>query len=117
MGGPMGTDPEKVYEEVVGRLAESDNARAGKMFGMPSAFIGGKAFAGYLEGTMVFKLDGDAHAGALGLRGAHLFEPMAGRPMKEWVVVPAEHSADWARIGKQALDYVAAGAAAKPKKK
>ncbi|MDP9325498.1 MAG: TfoX/Sxy family protein [Candidatus Dormibacteraeota bacterium] len=98
-------------------MAESDNAHAGKMFGMPSVFIGTKAFAGYREGAMVFKLDGDAHAAALGLPGAHLFEPMEGRPMKEWVVVPAEHSADWARIGKQALEYVAAGAAAKPKKK
>jgi hypothetical protein len=113
----MASDSEKAFEAVVGRLAKSDNARLGKMFGMPSVFIGSKAFAGYREGAMVFKLDGDAHTAALGLAGAQLFEPMEGRPMKEWVVVPARHSAEWGRIGKQALDYVAAGVAARPKKK
>jgi hypothetical protein len=109
----MGKDPLQAYEAVGGELAESDNAVPGKMFGMPSLFVGGKAFAGYLDSEMVFKLGDEAHAGALALKGAHLFEPMAGRPMKEWVVVPDAQSTNWARIGKQALDYVAAGAAKK----
>jgi hypothetical protein len=109
----MGADPEAAYEAVVSRLTASDGARAGKMFGMPSLFIGSRACAGYREGEMVFKLGGKAHAAALALDGAHLFEPMAGRPMKEWVVVPAAHSAVWAKLGKQALDYVAGGNAKK----
>ena len=43
---------------------------------------------------MVFKLpDPDAHARALALDGAHLFDPCGkGRPFKEWVVVPCERT-------------------------
>ena len=46
---------------------------------------------------MVFKLpDPDAHARALALDGAHLFDPGGkGRPFKEWVVVPAAHADEW----------------------
>ncbi len=108
----MTESAEASYEAVIGELKASDNARAGKMFGMPSAFIGTKAFAGYREGAMMFKLGGRPHEEALALAGAHLFEPMAGRQMKEWVVVPVAHSAAWGKLGKQALDYVA-GAAGK----
>lgn len=43
------------------------------------------------------------------MKGAHLFDPSRmGRAMKEWVVVPNEHSAKWQDIGGQALAYVAA---------
>src|SRR5947208_7037486 len=105
----MAKDGLAAYEAVGDKLAKSDHATMGKMFGMPSMFVSGKVFAGYLEGDMVFKLSGHAHAKALAMKGAHLFEPMAGRPMKEWVVVPAVLSSDWPRLGKQALDYVAGG--------
>jgi len=37
------------------------------------------------------------------LKGAHLFEPMRGPPMKEWVVVPKAHSAKWLQLGEAAL--------------
>ena len=49
------------------------------MFGMPSVKRGdGKAFAGLYGDEVVFKLAGDAHAAALALDGARLFELMAG---------------------------------------
>jgi hypothetical protein len=38
-----------------------------------------------------FKRRGKERAHALLLPGAQLFEPMAGRPMREWVQLPAEH--------------------------
>jgi hypothetical protein len=97
----------KVFEDVVRQLAESQHAVAGKMFGMPSVNIGGKACAGLYQEAMVFKLGGEAHATALALRGAHLFDPSGmGRAMKEWVVVPVEHSARWPELGRHAVDYV-----------
>ena len=54
---------------------------------------------------MVFKLpDQKAHAAALGLDGAHLFDPGGrDRPFKQWVVVPAAHAAEWPRLAGQAL--------------
>ena len=54
---------------------------------------------------MVFKLpDPDAHAQALALDGAHLFDPGGkGRPFKEWVVVPFEHADEWESFAVHAL--------------
>jgi hypothetical protein len=73
------------------------------MFGMPSIKRrGGKAFAGLYGDDMVFKLDGEDHASALALEGAHLFEPMAGRPMKAWVQVPPTHETQWADLARKA---------------
>ena len=51
---------------------------------------------------MIFKLQGEDHTRALELTGAHLFEPMAGRPMKAWVQVPPEHQGQYADLGRAA---------------
>jgi hypothetical protein len=51
---------------------------------------------------MIFKLQGEDHARALKLNGAHSFEPMAGRPMKAWVQVPPEHESQYADLGRAA---------------
>ena len=62
----------------------------------------------FFENCMVFKLSGDAHAEALSLKGAMLFDPShKGRPMKEWVQVPFLHSAKWEKYAKAAMAYVA----------
>lgn len=47
-------------------------------------------------------LVGDEHAAALLLEGAHLFEPMDGRPMKAWVQVPPTHETPWADLARKA---------------
>ena len=99
-------DAEKKYDTIAAALAD-DGAVKSQMFGMPTMKVGGKAFAGLYEDNMVFKLTGDAHQRALALKGAHLFEPMKGRPMKEWVVVPASGAKDWHSLAKEALAYVA----------
>jgi hypothetical protein len=52
---------------------------------------------------MVFKLTGAEHASALALSGARLFDPMGGRPMKQWVEVPHAHAARWAELARAAL--------------
>ena len=82
-------------------------ATRGAMFGMPCLKIGKKAFAGLAEQAMVFKLPADARAQALRLDGARLFDPMGGRPMKEWVEVPRLHAAQWSDLAASALAYVA----------
>ncbi|HEV7146122.1 MAG TPA: hypothetical protein VGN48_03895 [Pedococcus sp.] len=88
-----------LVEELTGEL----EVQRASMFGMPSLKRrGGKAFAGLYGDDMVFKLDGDAHAEALALEGAHLFEPMAGRPMKAWVQVPPAHEARWLDLARAA---------------
>src|SRR5689334_6443362 len=89
-------------------LVATAPVKSGKMFGMPCLKhdASGKAFAGFYEGTMVFKLTGVPHREALQLSGTHLFDPMGGRPMKEWVQVPAEHASRWVELAREALRYV-----------
>lgn len=94
------------YEAVAVELTATGAATAGQMFGMPTLKTRGKAFAGLYRGAMVFKLDAEARERALGLIGARRFDPMGGRPMKEWVVVPAEHAGEWSALADAALRYV-----------
>ena len=81
---------------------ERDVVRA-SMFGMPGMKRrGGKAFCGLYGEDMIFKLEGEAHSQALSLEGAHLFEPMAGRPMKAWIQVPPEHESQYGDLARAA---------------
>jgi hypothetical protein len=97
--------PETVrhYEQVAARLA-AEGVIASSMFGMPTLKLNGKALAGLRGDAMTFKLGPDALAEALGLAGAHLFDPSGmGRPMKAWVVVPVAHAHEWERLAEAAL--------------
>jgi len=100
------TKPEASYESVAKALAGKRGVVASKMFGMPTLKVRGKAFAGLNGDAMTFKLTGAQHAAALKLRGAKLFEPMAGRQMKEWVQVPATHASDWKTLAERARNFV-----------
>ena len=95
----------RAYDEIVELLGERDpDVHAGRMFGMPTLMRGRRAFGGLTHGDMVFKLTGPRHAEALALEGAHLFDPGdQGRPMKQWVVVPAAHRKTWAAFAQAAL--------------
>jgi hypothetical protein len=98
-------DAEARYDELADDLvAQNDDVSLGKMFGMPCIKRGGKAIAGFWQESVVFKLPhAAARERALTLDGAVLFDPMGGRPMKEWVVVPAAHADEWSRLAKDAL--------------
>ena len=94
------------YDELVDDLcARNDDVEPSQMMGMPCVKRSGKMVAGFTRGAMVFKLpDRDAHARALALDGAHLFDPSGrGQPFKEWVVVPAAHAAEWESLAEHAL--------------
>jgi hypothetical protein len=105
----------KAYDGIGEDLAAMGVERSA-MFGMPALKHSGKAFAGLFGDAMVFKLDGDAHAGALRLRGAELFDPSGmGRPMKAWVVVPRAHLKAWPTLAEAAAQ--ACAAATKPAKR
>jgi TfoX/Sxy family transcriptional regulator of competence genes len=66
----------------------SPNVTRRPMFGYASAFVNGNMFAGTFQDTIVVRLAEADRAALLKLKGAAQFEPMAGRPMKEYVVVP-----------------------------
>lgn len=99
------SDPLDELAELAEHLGRG--VRTSRMFGKPALMDqDGKAFACLLAGEVAFRLgrDNDAHADALGLPGAHPFDPSGkGRPMKDWVSVPPEHGARWAELAESAL--------------
>jgi hypothetical protein len=75
---------------------EIPNASPGKMFGalcikMPN----GKYAAMFWKDNLVVKLQGEALRVALSLAGTKLFEPIEGKPMKDWVQIPFDYKAQW----------------------
>jgi hypothetical protein len=82
---------------------------SGAMFGMPCAKVAGKAFMGSFDGGVVFKLDEPLREQALALAGSELFDPSGNRPMREWIVVTAEHEDRWPQLAKAAMDKVQPG--------
>ncbi len=59
-----------------------------KMFGYSCAFVKGNMFVGLHEAGMILRLPEGQRAEFLQLKGAEQFEPMPGRVMREYVVVP-----------------------------
>ena len=57
------------------------------MFGYPALFLNGNMFAGTFQDKVVARLAEADRTKALAA-GVKQFEPMPGRPMKEYVVVP-----------------------------
>jgi hypothetical protein len=96
-------DAEQRYEEIADDLVARGLAERAKMFGMPSLKARGTAIGGFYDGDMVVKLTDEAsRSAALAFEEAHPVDPMDGRPMKEWVQVPAAHADEWPRLAEEA---------------
>jgi hypothetical protein len=60
------------------------------MFGCPSGFIAGNLFCGVFEDKLFVRLAESDRSTLLAEEGAEPFDPMGGRPMREYVVFPGE---------------------------
>jgi len=58
------------------------------VFGNISAFVNGNMFAGLFGNDLFVRLSEESRRELLDKKGASLLEPMKGKPMKEYVVVP-----------------------------
>ncbi len=58
------------------------------MFGNLSGFVNGNMFMGLLGSEVFLRLSDVDREEFLKIKGASIFEPMKGRPMKEYVVIP-----------------------------
>ncbi len=58
------------------------------MFGNPSAFVNGNLATGLFADGWFVRLPEDEAAELLAVEGARPFEPMPGRPMRGYVVLP-----------------------------
>lgn len=63
------------------------------MFGCPAYFTGGNLFAGVWQETVMLRLDEEGRA-QVEAAGGRPFEPVPGRPMKEYVALPPSLVAD-----------------------
>jgi hypothetical protein len=71
------------------RVAPRDfPAQRRSMFSYPCVFVNGQMFAGLHGPRMVLRLGDVERAAFLSLKGATTFEPMPGRVMREYAVVP-----------------------------
>jgi len=107
----MSASPQVRYDEITAELQTIAPINTGKMFGMPCLKNeNGKAFVGFFHDEMVFKLANPEHSKAMALSGARLFDPSGqGRPMKEWVLVPAAHHGWWLELAQAAFRYSSTG--------
>ena len=84
-------------EEFFNELSkEISGVKPSKMFGAACMKTpNGKSAAMFWKDNIVVKLRDSDFEHALSLNGAKLFEPMEGRPMKEWVQIPFKYKNIW----------------------
>ncbi|HKS60037.1 MAG TPA: TfoX/Sxy family protein [Thermoplasmata archaeon] len=71
------------------RLAPSaENVQQKLVFGHPAAFVNGNMFFGVFGDQLFVRLSEEGAADAESAAGGKPFEPMAGRPMRGYVVLP-----------------------------
>lgn len=94
-----------------------------RMFGYPAGFVNGNMFMGLFQESLILRLPTGPREEFLKVYNAKLFEPMAGRPMREYAAVPQSVMRDKKELSAwvaRALEYGASlkpkSSAAKPKK-
>ena len=104
----------RLLDETVAGLETDQPIDYKPMFGCPAYFTGGNMFAGVWQDSLMLRLP-DGERRQVLESGGGLFEPMEGRPMKEYVVLPPADLADRAAL-KDWVTRAAAYAASLPPK-
>jgi hypothetical protein len=89
-----------------------------QMFGYPVRFLNGNMCLGVHNNAMILRLAAADRAAFIAEAGGAIFEPMPGRPMREYVKAPpglVEDRARMARWVERSLAYVASLPAKVPK--
>ena len=99
--------------------AHDDRAVQKKMFGCPAAFVNGNMFCGVFHNGLTFRLPADRLVALSELDGVGEFEPMPGRPWKEYIFANPEvcAAADLASWAGEALNHTATMPPKKPRAK
>jgi TfoX/Sxy family transcriptional regulator of competence genes len=101
--------PEGLVQRFAQVLPNDPEIERRSMFGYPCAFFHGHMFCGLFEDQFIVRLPDAERNVFLKQPGAKVFEPMPGRPMKEYVLVPQAVVEREALLGgwlRQSLDYV-----------
>ena len=98
---------EERYREVVEELKADPEVSETLMMGMPSLKRGKKMFGGLRGDELVVKLGRERVDELIAAGRAREFDPSgAGRPMKDWALVP-EPADDWLALADEARAFVA----------
>lgn len=116
MAMPKVTDAAKAAFEAA--FPADERAVSKKMFGHPAAFVNGNMFFGTFYDGLTFRLPAQRLVELSEEAGVGPFEPMPGRPWKEYIF--AENSIDAAKLSlwaQEALEHTAQMPPKKSKKK
>ena len=108
-GGSFRKPPAELVEAFEKALPAEAQRRA--VFGFPAGFVNGNMFTHLFQESFVVRLPEDEREELLRAPGAQPFEPMPGRPMREYVVLPSamamntEEAGRWVR---RAFEHAAA---------
>lgn len=111
--------PEENRQAFEAALPDEPDVERRSMFGCPAVFVNGNLFAGAHADHINLRLDEQTRQACLS-EGFSRFEPMEGKPMREYVCPPQERSSDivflepWLR---RAYEYGRSLPPKKPKKK
>lgn len=100
--------PEALVRTFEAIVPDDPRVERRKMFGYPAAFVGGNLFMSLFQDSLVVRLPEDGRMAFLKLDGSSAFEPMPGRPMREYVVAPPAMVARPASLApwiRRSLDY------------
>jgi hypothetical protein len=100
-----------LFDEVVEELQADPGVSQGVFFGHPAAKLGKKVFACEVEGDLLVKLGAERVVELQRAGAAKVFDPMGGRPMNAWGLVPETESGDplraWVELAEEAKLYLA----------
>jgi hypothetical protein len=98
------TQAENYFKQLA---SEIPGVKEGKVFGTECITIpNGKSAAMLWKDNIVVKLKGEHLKEAMSLDGTKQFEPMEGRPMKEWIQIPFEHKDKWKKFALISVESV-----------
>ena len=81
--------PEALQAAFAAALDDFPDAERRKMFGYPAAFANGKMWTGLHQQNWVVRLPEGDRQELLAIEGVRPFEPMPGRPMTGFYLLPA----------------------------
>lgn len=87
------------------------------MFGHPACFVNGNMFTGLHGSWMILRLGDGKRQQFAAETGAATFEPMPGRPMKEYAVIPQAVLDDGATLAFWLAEALEFGRSLPPKEK
>jgi len=100
MSFPKADEQSRVFFESL--VPNDPRVRSRPMFGNRAAFVNGNMFLALFGSQVAVRLSEEDRPDLLRQTGASAFEPIPGRPMKEYVVLPEA----WRRSPEKAKDWV-----------